>query len=225
MWRGHRPTRPRPERLLSTYSVQGHSAFPIPVLSPQPRAPPRMERWPLGQVTSSGEDGSSHPARPRGHGPGPQPALSKRLLGSRGAAPGRSRGGRVASGEQVALPGHHPPVGSVRMGRAPPHPGPCPGPVRLAAARRGGGGAHRAASQLRGTSPSPPRSVPATAQVFYLHRRLAERPSPSARIRIKNKIKNQARNAGPTEAGEASPAGKPLFANRLLDCGVFVYTF
>lgn len=115
MWRGHRPTRPRPERLLSTYSVQGHSAFPIPVLSPQPRAPPRMERWPLGQVTSSGEDGSSHPARPRGHGPGPQPALSKRLLGSRGAAPGRSRGGRVASGEQVALPGHHLPVRSMRI--------------------------------------------------------------------------------------------------------------
>lgn len=115
MWRGHRPTRPRPERLLSTYSVQGHSAFPIPVLSPQPRAPPRMERWPLGQVTSSGEDGSSHPARPRGHGPGPQPALSKRLLGSRGAAPGCSRGGRVASGEQVALPGHHLPVRSVKI--------------------------------------------------------------------------------------------------------------
>lgn len=181
MWRGHRPTRPRPERLLSTYSVQGHSAFPIPVLSPQPRAPPRMERWPLGQVTSSGEDGSSHPARPRGHGPGPQPALSKRLLGSRGAAPGRSRGGRVASGEQVALPGHHLPVGSVRMGRAPPHPGPCPGPVRLAAARRGGavltarppssGGRrppHRAASR------PPPRSSTCTGDSQ------SDRPHPHA---------------------------------------------
>lgn len=118
-----------------------------------------------------------------------------------------------------------PRLGTGARGGAPPHPGPCPGPSETRRRQEGGGGAHRAASELRGTSPSPPRSVPATAQVFYLHRRLAERPSPSARIRIKNKIKNQARNAGPTEAGEVSPAGKPLFANRLLDCGVFVYTF
>lgn len=141
----------------------------------------------------------------------------------------------MASGEQVALPGHHLPVRSMRIawGRvSAPAPGEGSSPSRTVPGSRetrrrleGGGGAHRAASQLRGTSPSPPRSVPATAQVFYLHRRLAERPSPSARIRIKNKIKNQARNAGPTEAGEVSPAGKPLFANRLLDCGVFVYTF